>query len=238
MGRTVWREKKMKKLMWILSFVPCVITAIVLQFMPDMIPVHYDFSGKIDRWGSRYEKMIFPIVILIITLFWQILISYFERKAEKTDVDKDRAEALSNVKFLSVLAIIMALIYVIINCVSLYSSYIEASIKATKASVDIGKLSNILWGILLIVIGNFIPKTRKNSLIGVRISWSMYNDTTWMKSNRFCAIAFIVAGGLCVVTSAFTNYLISSILLLVYILGATVLTLIYAHKVYNEEKIK
>ena len=235
MGRTVWREKKMKKLMWILSFVPCVITAIVLQFMPDMVPVHYDFSGKIDRWGSRYEKMIFPIVILVVTLFWQILITYFEKKAGKTDVNKERAEALSNARLLNVVGIVMAAVYLIINCISLYSSYIEANTDAIHSSVDIGKISNILLGVLLIVIGNFVPKARKNGVVGVRISWSMYNDTTWMKSNRFCATVFIIAGGLCVVTSVFADFLVSTVLLLVYILGATVVTLIYAHKVYVEE---
>ena len=91
------------------------------------------------------------------------------------------------------------------------------------------KMKKLMW------ILSFVPKARKNSVVGVRGSWSMYNDTTWMKSNRFCAIAFIIAGGLCVVTSAFADFLVSTILLLVYILGATVVTLIYAHKVYVEE---
>ena len=34
-----------------------------------------------------------------------------------------------------------------------------------------------------------MPKTKKNGTIGVRISWSMYNDVTWAKSNYFGAIA-------------------------------------------------
>ena len=36
----------MKKAMWILSFIPLIGTAIVLQFMPDQVPMHYDFEGK------------------------------------------------------------------------------------------------------------------------------------------------------------------------------------------------
>lgn len=48
----------MKKLMWIMSIAPLVITAIVLQFMPERVPMHYDMAGNVDRWGSRYESLL------------------------------------------------------------------------------------------------------------------------------------------------------------------------------------
>ena len=50
----------MRKALWILSALPIIITAIVLQFMPDKIPAHYGISGEIDRWGSKFEYIIFP----------------------------------------------------------------------------------------------------------------------------------------------------------------------------------
>ena len=45
--------------MWIISFIALAGTAIVLPYMPDSVPMHYDMSGNIDRWGSKYENMIF-----------------------------------------------------------------------------------------------------------------------------------------------------------------------------------
>lgn len=44
----------MKKLMWIVSVIPLLFTAVALQFMPDTIPMHSNFAGEIDRWGSKY----------------------------------------------------------------------------------------------------------------------------------------------------------------------------------------
>ena len=60
----------MKKFMWAISFFPLIGTAIVFQFMPGSVPMHYDFAGSIDRWGSKYEHLIFPIIILFMSLFW------------------------------------------------------------------------------------------------------------------------------------------------------------------------
>ena len=72
----------MKKLMWILSFISLAGTAFVLQYMPDSVPMHYDMSGNIDRWGSKYENMIFPIIILIMALFWTLFIRYYDSKVK------------------------------------------------------------------------------------------------------------------------------------------------------------
>ena len=70
----------MKKLMWIVSVIPLLFTAVALQFMPDTIPMHSNFAGEIDRWGSKYESYIFPLLILAITLFWHLFTRYFEKK--------------------------------------------------------------------------------------------------------------------------------------------------------------
>ena len=44
----------MKKAMWIISWGSLVGTAIVLAFMPDSVPMHYDMAGNIDGWGSKF----------------------------------------------------------------------------------------------------------------------------------------------------------------------------------------
>lgn len=51
----------MKKIMWIVAMIPVVVTSVVLQFMPDVIPMHHDLEGNTDRWGSKTESLIFPI---------------------------------------------------------------------------------------------------------------------------------------------------------------------------------
>lgn len=226
----------MKKIMWCAAMIPVIVTSIVLQFMPDKIPMHHDFAGNTDRWGSKTESFIFPIVILFVTLFWHLMILAFEKKAGRAETEKEQMEAKSNAKFLSIVGISQAVMFGIMHYFIMYSSYRQASLGSTKAAVDIAKISCILCGILFIVLGNFMTKAKKNVVAGLRTTWSMYNDNTWRKSNRIGAICLIIAGVLTVVTTVFANGMVSTILLLVYVLLAVIVAVGYSKKVYDQEK--
>lgn len=226
----------MKKILWIISCIPLVFTAVVLQYMPDSIPMHYDMAGNIDRWGSKYESLIFPGIILLLSLFMTILIVYYEKKAQKETKEKEAAEARTNVKVLSITSILLAAVFTVMQAFILYGSYKEAVSGASKQAVDIGKVSVILLGILMILLGNYMPKTRTNHTIGVRISWSMYNDTTWRKSNRFGAVALMIAGILTILAAVFIKNSLGALGIMMGLLFAAVIsTVMYAHKVYIQE---
>lgn len=225
----------MKKIMWFTAMLPVIITSIVLQFMPDTIPMHYDLAGNIDRWGSKMEEFIFPIIILFITFFWHLMIRAFEKKAMKAETEKEQMEAGSNAKLLCIVGLSQAIMFGIMHCFSLYSSYMEANTGSTRAVIDIAKVSCILCGTMFIVIGNYLTKSRINSTVGLRTVWSMYNDTTWRKSNRICAISLMAAGLLTIVTTVFASGAVSTVLLLVYILLATIVSCVYSKKVYDQE---
>ena len=100
------------------------------------------------------------------------------------------------------------------------------------------KVSCILCGLLFIVLGNFMTKTKKNGVAGVRTSWSMYNDVTWRKSNRIGAYCFVIAGILTVITTAFLDGVVSTVLMLIYVLIAAAVAVVYSKKVYEQEKEK
>lgn len=225
----------MKKVMWIISFVPLVITAVVLGFMPDKVPMHYNSEGVIDRWGSKYENLIFPIIIIALTLFWQLFIGYFEKKAAKTQVEKERKEALSNVKVLCIVSISMSVMYCIMQCFFLYGAYVEATTDATASVIDVAQLSCILLGAMFVVLGNFMPKTRRNGVVGLRIVWSMHNDVTWAKSNRFGGIALIIVGVLTVITAIFAEGMLATGLMLVYLFVSVIVMIIYSYRVYKTQ---
>ena len=226
----------MRKLMWIISFIPLVITAIVLRVLPDEVPMHHNVEGEIDRWGSKYENLIFPVIIITLTLFWQLLIWYFEKKASKTEDEKVQKEALSNANVLAIVSISMSVMYCVMQCFFLYRAYIEVNTNFNGFVIDTAQLSCILLGVMFIVIGNFMPKTRKNGVVGLRIVWSMHNDITWAKSNRFAGVALIIVGVLTIITSIFTEGLLATGLMLAYLFISLIVMLIYSHRVYKTQE--
>ena len=195
----------MKKLIWAISFISLIGTVIVIQFMPESVPMHYDAAGNIDRWGSKYENLIFPMLILAMSFFWILIMRYFEKKALNSTDEKERASAKSNAKVLGIVGLCMAAIFTVMQAFMLYGAYSEAVSGAAQWTVDIGKVSVILMGIIFIVLGNYMTKTRINSVVGFRVSWSMYNDNTWRKSNRFGAYAIMAAGVVTIFIAAILN---------------------------------
>ena len=147
----------MKKLIWAISFISLIGTVIVIQFMPESVPMHYDAAGNIDRWGSKYENLIFPMLILAMSFFWILIMRYFEKKALNSTDEKERASAKSNAKVLGIVGLCMAAIFTVMQAFMLYGAYSEAVSGAAQWTVDIGKVSVILMGIIFI--------TRKTTVI-------------------------------------------------------------------------
>ena len=58
-----------KKLFYTLMFLPLIVSMIAVIFLPDLIPVHYNIKNEIDRWGSKYEILIIPIIIILLGHF-------------------------------------------------------------------------------------------------------------------------------------------------------------------------
>ena len=85
----------------------------------------------------------------------------------------------------------------------LYGAWKGALEEAKTQVVDIGKVSCVLLGAVLIILGYVVPKSKKNKVLGFRTAWTLYNDNTWEKSNRFAGIAMVISGVLTVITGVF-----------------------------------
>ena len=56
----------MKKAIWIIAVLGLVLTAAVLAFLPETVPVHFDAAWNPDRWGSRWELLLLLAVLLLL----------------------------------------------------------------------------------------------------------------------------------------------------------------------------
>ncbi len=64
--------KKLNKIMLALSILPTLLTSVFLFFMNDTVPMHYNASGAVDRYGSKYENFILPAIILFMYAFYMV----------------------------------------------------------------------------------------------------------------------------------------------------------------------
>ena len=83
-----------------------------------------------------------------------------------------------------------------------------------------------------------MPKVRKNHTLGLRCYWSLYNDVTWQKSQRFSAYSIMVFGALLVASGIIFGEIVNMIVMLSSVFIFLIANLIAAHSYYKQEKQK
>lgn len=226
----------MKKIIWSLAILPTIVTAVALKFMPDTVPLHYNFAGEIDRWGSKYEHFLMPVFLIVWVILMQVITYFQEKKIGDEPTPREQASRRNNIKVVRIVTIAFEIFWLILICWMLWTSKENANIETAQASTSIGQFIWIAMGILLVVIGNILPKSRMNSVVGVRTTWSMYNEETWSKSNRFGGIVLMVTGAAMVIASLILK---ESALILANIglmLLSSIVILVYTYKVFANLK--
>lgn len=182
-----------KTVYYILMYFPLVIVLIALPYLPEKIPAHYGFDNQVDRWGSKYEALLFPIISFFMGYF---LLGMAKLAAKK----EEHGENNKNVTI--IMGILVLILLNALNVYSLYTSFNKVE-NLSFVSLDIGQLVFGIIAMLMIVTGNLMPKLRMNSMIGLRTHWSMKNEATWKKSQHLGGISFIIGGiiiiGICIV---------------------------------------
>lgn len=176
--------KGRKIVYFILMFLPLVVTLVLLPLFPEQIPAHYGADGQVTRWGSKWELIILPAATLLMAGFFP-LVAKLVRAAEP--------DGKNNEKVLLISGCATLLLFNVMTGYFLYTAYHQLE-NLSEFPVDINRIVFVALGIVLIIVGNVMPKARMNSLCGLRTPWSMKNEVTWKKSQRFGGISFIVAG--------------------------------------------
>ena len=228
----------MKTLKWIICILTVLSTVFMLFILPDTVPVHFDISGAPDRWGSKFELLLLPVVLIACAFVLDPIAKSYRKKAEETDNEKEKAEHLSNSKVLNITGIATMCLFFVMNIVTLYTTYIQVTPENNLPEIDILRVVGFIMGIMIIVLGNYMPKTRNNSNVGFRLSWTRYNDVTWNKSNKFASYVLIIAGAISALCSLFINGTLASLLTVSTLLIALPIIMVYAYIVYRDEKRK
>lgn len=166
----------------ILACIPLIITVIVLPLLPDRIPAHYDFSGNITRYGSKYETLIIPIVAIVLCFFWLLLEKHLMRDAEKGP---------HNVKAIFWISLIINIVFIGMTAFFLYSAHNEA-----VNTLGFEKAAAIAICISWIIIGNILPKIKQNGLVGIRTPWTLASESNWYKTHRMGGKIAVITGSI------------------------------------------
>ena len=203
----------------LLARLPLMVTLTSFFFLPDEVPVHFNSSNQVDRLGSKYELLILPFVILFLGIIFILIANH---------LDKKEKNGSNNYNILITVGICILAIFNILTYVTIYLAFAGLQESAT-APIDVLSLVTLLFGFMMIVIGNIIPKAKMNSMLGLRTKWSMSSEDAWKKSQRFGGYAAIISGVLMIVESLIFSEMTTIIVMLCIIVVMAIVDTVYSY---------
>lgn len=167
-------NKKRLLITSLVTLLPIFIGLLLWKQLPDQVPTHFDFSGKVDDYSNKTFAVFFlPLFLLAIHLFVVWMVSKDPKSAR--------------------LGKMAALVYWIVPAISLF---VQCMVFFAAAGSGHGMTLNVnvFMGLFFLVIGNYLPKIRQNYTVGIRVPWTLNNENNWNKTHRLAGKVWVIGG--------------------------------------------
>ncbi|MEM7705368.1 MAG: SdpI family protein [Pseudomonadota bacterium] len=151
--------------------------ALAYPHMADTVPTHWNAAGEVDGYSSKLTGVLIgPVGALgMCLLMW--IIPRISPKGFRTH------------EFAGVIHIFQVALVLFMLAVG---GLIVLSGLGQPVSTE--RVIPLAVGLLLIVIGNYAGKLRKNFFVGIRTPWTLASDEVWARTHRMAGYCFVAAG--------------------------------------------
>lgn len=204
------RNKGMLILTSIVMLLPVVVGLLLWDKLPEQIPIHWNVSGEVDGWGSRATAVFF-LPLFILAIHW---ICVFATCADPKAWDVHE-------KVLTLVLWICPFVSLLVN------TFVFATALGYKLAIEI--IMPLAFGILFMILGNLMPKCKRNYTVGIRLPWTLNDDENWNRTHRFSGKIWVVGGAVIAATSVFSSF----VLFLTVVVLIAVLPVLYSYLLYR-----
>ena len=169
------KNKKYWLITGAITLLPILLGLLLWNRLPDRLPTHFGVDGAADGWSGK-GFAVFGIPMMM--LFFHIVIFFATRL--------DKQNRGHNEKVLN----LVGLIFPVMSIVSSVYIYVYAM----KVELSLSAILFPLLGLLFIAMGNWMPKIKQNTTLGIKIKWTLYNEENWNKTHRFAGFVWVIGG--------------------------------------------
>ena len=197
-------------------FLPCIFGVVMWDKLPLSLAIHFSADGVADGTGSK-AFAVFGIPAILFVLHWVcVLVTLWDWKKKGEQSGKVFGLVLWICPFISAFTAVM-----------LYSVAL-----GTKLNMTVFML--VMLGLLFAVMGNYMPKVKRNGTMGVKVKWALTNDENWYATPRVAGKAWTF-GGLIMMLLAFLPTQIALTASFVLIIPIAVIPAVYSYVFYRKQ---
>ena len=181
--------------------------------VPEQLPVHWDLGGQPDRYGGRLEAL---GVLPLISLFLYVLALVLPRVATQPEQNQKLTGAVLRIVVLGLAALHVGLV-------------------ANHLGVELAvpRLAGLVVGVILMGVGNLLPKAQPSRWVGVRTPWTLGSKESWYRSQRVGGWVLTLSGLAFFVTALVTPSTNALFVVVVATLLAVAGLLLYSYLVWR-----
>ena len=206
-------NKKLFILTAILTVLPMLFGIFYWEQLPDVMPTHWNMNNEVD--GTMPKAMVvygLPAIMLAVHLLCVFAHKIDPKHQNHSDI-------------------MLSLMMWISPAISIMGHYTMYSTALGK-SIDVMTTSSLILGIVFTVIGNYLPKCKPNYTIGIKLPWTLDDETNWYKTHRMAGYVWLGAGLTCVMSAV----LGASQIVFVVLLIAAIVPTIYSYLLYRKQQ--
>ena len=160
----------------IVILLPMLAGVILWDRLPEKFPTHFNTAGEVDGWSSKAFG-VFGLPLILVAFQW--LCSLGSLKMDP------KAQNLEGKVFGLVLWIIPVM-----------SVVLNALVYCTALGMDMNVqiIMPLLIGLLMVIIGNWLPKCKHSYTLGIKLPWTLADETNWNRTHRFAGPIWVVCG--------------------------------------------
>ncbi len=200
--------KKHLKLLLVTSIIillPALAGVILWNQLPERMPIHWNASGEVDGWSSK-AFAVFGLPGILVAVQWLCALG--------TGADPKKGNHPE--KVLHLVLWIIPVLSLVIHAMT-YPA-------ALGVAVPMERVMPVVVGLILTIIGNYLPKCKQNYTIGIKIPWTLNSEENWNKTHRFAGWLWTAGGILIMLTGFFGG---------AWLFLAVVLPMVFAPMLYS-----
>jgi uncharacterized membrane protein len=208
-----------------ISLLSIVATAVLSFYfyasLPDRVPSHFAADGTPNGYSSK-ETLI--LVVLGSTVLLYLVLTFIPRIDPFWKKIQNRYNVL--LLFRDIIMVFMLFIFTL----TLFSA------RTGRLNTD---LFGIGFGLLFILLGNYMPRLPRNFFFGVRTPWTLASEVVWRKTHIVSGWLFVAGGVLIILLSLLgvaMQVALLAVLLPIVLVSAFIYPYFLFHKLQREDR--
>lgn len=171
-------------------------SAAVYQDLPERMPTHWNMSGTVDGWTSLpWGAFVIPLMLLV-----GLVMFHLWPKIDPRGANYAKFKGTYEILIITIMVFMLGVHLVVLAA-------------ALGRDVSMARIIPAGIGVLLIVLGNLLPRTRSNWFVGIRTPWTLSSDRVWERTHRFGGRLFVAAGTVVLLAAVFFPSLAHAIMI-------------------------